>query len=190
VDISSETSAARTLETPKLLGLTAGEPSAVFVTSALNTKYAGRQPNNPCHHQGSGWVDKNALSRFLLVTRHIRFGRIRRRRHTDGWGAAVGRLGLRSDVSGITLLDPIAAQCLLAGSGIAGGPPEDGTASFCAQSRTAAVPPSCTAFKPHVASLPDGLEFGPTPTLGLPAGRGSSYITNTRYRPLPLRPLR
>ena len=75
-------------------------------------------------------------------------------------GAAVGRLGLRSDLSGITLPGTIAAQCLLGGSGIAGGRPEDGTASISAQSRTAAVPPSSTAFKPHVVSLPDGLEFG------------------------------
>ncbi len=50
-------------------------------------------------------------------------------------GAAVGRLGLRSDLSGITLPGTIAPQCLLGGSDIAGGPPEDGTASFCAAAR-------------------------------------------------------
>src|ERR1700752_4562342 len=50
----------------------------------------------------------------------------------------------------------------------AGRSREEGTAWVGARSRPPPVPPSSTAFKPHVASLPDGLEFGPTATLGLP----------------------
>jgi len=61
-------------------------------------------------------------------------------------GAAVGRLGLRSDLSGITLpgtIAPMFARRLRHSRRSA----RDGTASFSAQSRTAAVPPSSTAFK-------------------------------------------
>lgn len=115
-------------------------------TAANIPDQSGRTAVVTGSNTGLGYQSAKALPlqarTILLVTRHVRFGRIRRRRHTDGWGAAVGRLDLRSDLSGITLQGTIAAQCLLGGSGIAGGPPEDGTASFCAQSRTAAVPPS------------------------------------------------
>jgi hypothetical protein len=55
----------------------------VCVISALNTKNAVRQPNNPRHRRGSGWVDKNALSRFLPVKLHIRL-------HDLGWLLFVG----------------------------------------------------------------------------------------------------